>query len=189
MKSTAPEPEQPHGSHDDRSKRSSRSASPADLDDLRDHDQHRDASAAEKLTAGVRQKKRKRQAGDIGHDPDPVSREGSAERATAGIQKKTNGAEARGGNKAQARDGSSERLPPGSRSAKLHTEEERRDLAKQKGREKRGEAPKVAQPGDLPALKKKRHLLYGQLQEARQEVCHLMLLIAKHVTELPMLVR
>ncbi len=174
MKSHAPEPEQPHGSHLDRSKRSSRSESPADLNDLRDHDQHHEASAAEKLTAGVRQKKRKREAGDIGHDPEPVFREGSAERATAGIQKKTNGSEARGGNKAQPRDGSSERLPPGSRSAKPHTEEQTRDLAKQKGREKRGETPKAPQPGDLPALKKKRHLLYGQLQEARQEVCYLM---------------
>ena len=122
----------------------------------------------------MRQKKRKREAGDIGHDPDPVSREGSAERATAGGQKKTNGLEARGGNKAQARDGSSEILPPGSRLAKPDKEEQRRDLAKLKGREKRGETPKAPQPGDLPALKKKRHLLYGQLQEARQEVCHLM---------------
>jgi len=174
LKSTAPEPEQPHGSHLDRSKRSSRSASPADPDDLRDHDQRHEASAAEKLTAGMRQKKRKREAGEIGHDAEPVSREGSAERAIAGSQKKTNGSEARGGNKAQAMDGSSERVPPGSRSAKPHTEEERRDLAKQKGREKRGETPKAPQPGDLPALKKKRHLLYGQLQEARQEVCHLM---------------
>ena len=122
----------------------------------------------------MQQKKRKREAEDIGHDPDPVSRKGSAERATAGIQKKTDGSEARGGNKAQARDGSAERLPPGSLSAKPHTEEQRRDLAKQKNREKAEAAPKAPQPGDLPALKKKRHLLYGQLQEARQEVCHLM---------------
>ncbi|KAL0045065.1 hypothetical protein WJX82_006977 [Trebouxia sp. C0006] len=133
-------------------------------------DQIKQAEPAEKLTAGVRQKKRKREAGDIGHDPDPVSREGSAERATAGSQKKTNGLEARGGNKAQGRDGSSEILPAGSRLAKPDKEEQRRDLAKLKGREKRGETPKAPQPGDLPALKKKRHLLYGQLQEARQEV-------------------
>jgi len=179
LKSTVPEPEQPHGSHLDKSKQSFRSENPADLNDLRDHDQRHEASAAEQLTAGVRQKKRKREAGDIGHDPDPMSREGSAERATAGIQKKTNGSEARGGDKAQARDGSPERLPPGSRSAKPHTEEQRKDLAKQKGREKRGETPKAPQPGDLPALKKKRHLLYGQLQEARQEVCHLTPLTAK----------
>ena len=180
MKSTAPEPEQPHGSHVDRSKRSSRSESPADLNDLRDHDQRHEASAAEKLTAGVRQKKRKREAGDIGHDPEPVSREGSAERATAGIQKKTNGSEARGSDTAQARDSSSEKLPPGSRSAKAHTEGQRRDLARQKDREKSREAQKAPQPGDLPTLKKKRHLLYGQLQEARQEVCQLMPLNAEH---------
>ena len=178
LKSTAPEPEQPHGSHLDRSKRSSRSASPADPDDLRDLDQHHEASAAEKLTAGVRQNKRKREAGNIGHDPEHVSREGSAERATAGIQKKTNGSEARGGDKAQTRDGPSERVPPGSRSAKPDKEKQTRDLAKQTGREKRGETPRAPQPGDLPALKKRRHLLYGQLQEARQEVCHLMSLHA-----------
>ncbi|KAL0017843.1 hypothetical protein WJX77_008034 [Trebouxia sp. C0004] len=169
LKSTAPEPEQPPGSHLNRSMRSFREG-PADLKDLRDHDQQNEASAAEKLTAGVRQKKRKRVAGDIGHDLDPVSREGSAERTTAGIQKKTNRPDARGGDKAQARDGSSERLPPGSHSATPHTEEQRRDLAKLKSREKRGETPKATQPGDLPALKKKRHLLYGQLQEARQEI-------------------
>jgi len=98
----------------------------------------------------VRQKKRKREAGDIGHDPDPVSREGSAEKATAGIQKKTNRSKAKGGDKVQGRDGSSERLPPGSRSAKPHTEEQRRDVAKQKDREKSGEAPKAPQARDLP---------------------------------------
>ncbi len=122
----------------------------------------------------MRQKKRKREAGETGHDPDPVSREGSAEKATAGIQKKTNRSKAKGGDKVQGRDGSSERLPPGSGSAKPHTEEQRRDVAKQKDREKSGEAPKAPQARDLPALKKKRHLLYGQLQEARQEVCQLM---------------
>lgn len=171
MKATTPEPEQPQGSHLDRSKQSSKTANPADLNDLRNHDQHLEASVAEELTAGMRQKKRKREAGDIGHDPDPVSREGAAERATAGIQKKTNGSEARGGDEAQARDALSERLPPGSRSAKPHTEEQRRDLAKQKIREKVQKVPKASQAGDLSALKKKRHLLYGQLQEARQEVC------------------
>ncbi|KAA6418527.1 MAG: hypothetical protein FRX49_11473 [Trebouxia sp. A1-2] len=170
LKATTPEPEQPQGSHLDRSKQSSKTANPADLNDLRNHDQHLEASVAEELTAGMRQKKRKREAGDIGHDPDPVSREGAAERATAGIQKKTNGSEARGGDEAQARDALSERLPPGSRSAKPHTEEQRRDLAKQKIREKVQKVPKASQAGDLSALKKKRHLLYGQLQEARQEI-------------------
>lgn len=122
----------------------------------------------------MRQKKRKRDAGDVGHQANPRAREGSMEKA-ADRQKKMHRPEARGDTETIARDDPPDngRMPPdGAETLKTHREEEGKDVAKEggRGRGKNKEAPKAAQPADLPALKKRRHLLYGQLQEARQEV-------------------
>lgn len=125
--------------------------------------------------ADVRQKKRRRETGDVDHHANPRAREGSEEKATTDKQKKMHRPEARGEKETIPRDHPPDngRMPPdGAEARKTHREEEGRDVAKQgeRGRGKNKEAPKAPQPGDLPALKKKRHLLYGQLQEARQEV-------------------
>ena len=162
----------------DRSKRSSRSASPADPTDARDPAQNLTRRQPEgsqchehERAAGDHPKKKRKRAAVAPGDDEVQLREGSAERAMSDSQgrKRRYKAGAAGNNGASPEEGPAERAPGGRRGDK-EEEEELRGKRKQGGQVKEGVVSKAPQAGDLPGLKKKRHLLYGQLQEARQEV-------------------
>lgn len=157
-----------HDAKHGRSRSSSRSVSPAALDDLRDQESNK--------LAPNREKKRKRDDHESsGSDSDSGLRDKHHEKKRAGPP------EARGSKKT-AKELPVEKLPgskqrkakagdrkadaEGRRTSPVAPEEE--DQAKARSTKDQDKA--VGGPKDLPQLKKKRHILYKQLQDSRQQV-------------------
>ena len=162
-----------------RSKRSSRSVSPAPITDPKDHE-------SEDRSHDKQEKKRKRHD----HRSLEVSRPSDAVLAEDEQAKKRQRApDSRGANKKQTRELSVETLPghrqrkgtekmtadaseQGASPAAAFEEEEDKYRLPEKDQGIRDENGGQAADGarELPQLKKKRHLLYKELQEARQQV-------------------
>ena len=124
---------------------------------------------SDKVASGKHQKKRKREAENIGGDVRPLSREGSSERVTP-VKQKNHAPGDIGCAVSRSRESFTESVTAGKQSAP-GTEAEARDVRKQDGEDRGGDPRKGPKSSDLPGLKQKRRLLYGQLQDARQQVC------------------